>query len=97
MLWMTIALILGALALIAAMTAFWGRISGRSNSSALTVRIGDAPVSYFGLPPDDAEKLEQSARTAGRRERNRWMSDYRADSPAPGRIAGIPSTLRVRR
>jgi hypothetical protein len=63
----------------------------------VTVRGGDAPVSYFGLPPEDAEKLEQSAQAVGRQERDRWMSDYQADSPVPGRIAGIPSTLRVRR
>ena len=94
--WTMIAQILGAIGLIAAVAAVLVRQSTRSSAVAVAP-LSDAPASYFGLAPEDAAQLEQSAQAVSRRERSRWVSDYQAESPMPGRVAGIPSGLRVRR
>jgi hypothetical protein len=54
----------------------------------------------FGLAPADTALLQSAAREAMERDRAQWGRDYVpgvSDSAAPGRIAGIPRTLRVRR
>lgn len=56
--------------------------------------------SLFGLAPADAERFQDAAREQMQRDRTQWGRDYLpgvADSAPPGRIAGIPRTLRVRR
>lgn len=73
----------------------------------LRIPLGDriaadvaAVASPFGLTPSDAARLQQSARLEMQRDQALWGRDYpngASESAAPGRVAGIPRTLRVRR
>ena len=57
-------------------------------------------VSLFGLAPQDAAQFRRSARSDMAREQLQWDRDYLpsvSEGAMPGRIAGIPRTLRVKR
>lgn len=59
-----------------------------------------SPASLFGLAPQEAAQFRQSARSDMAREQLQWDRDYLpsvTDGAMPGRIAGIPRTLRVKR
>jgi len=69
---------------------------GESQGSA---SLADAPSSLFGLAPQEAAQFRQTAREQMHREQVQWARDYfssTSDGALPGRIAGIPRTLRVR-
>jgi len=72
------------------------RVSGRAAPAV----AGGSGASLFGLAPQDAAKFRQSARSDMEREQLQWDRDYLpsvSDGAMPGRIAGIPRTLRVKR
>jgi hypothetical protein len=56
-------------------------------------------TSLFGLAPGDAAQFRTSAREQMQHDQAQWGRDYvpgMSDGATPGRIAGIPRTLRVR-
>lgn len=59
-----------------------------------------SPASLFGLAPQDAARFRRSARSDMAREQLLWDRDYlpsMSEGATPGRIAGIPRSLRVKR
>lgn len=59
-----------------------------------------SPASLFGLAPQEAAQFRRAARSDMAREQLQWDRDYLpsvSDGAMPGRVAGIPRTLRVKR
>lgn len=88
-------------ALIALVVAVRRRHGGsHSVQAGKRVPAPSAGTSLFGLAPGDAAEFRNSAREQTQLDRAQWGRDYlpgMSDSATPGRIAGIPRTLRVRR
>jgi hypothetical protein len=81
---------------------FSRRRARRSRIPFVNQALAEGPVAVVlsGLTPPDAARLQQSARMEMQRDQALWSRDYQAgaaDGAGPGRIAGIPRTLRVRR
>lgn len=76
------------------------RQSLQAGSTQSVVRGPETADSLFGFAPGEAIRFQQSARAQMQREQEQWGRDYMpgvSDGVLPGRIAGIPRTLRVRR
>lgn len=92
-----------AIALAAGVFAIFRWFRGRRARISLGNRVAAEAAdtaSPFGLTPSDAARLQQSARLEMRRDQALWGRDYLtgvSESAGPGRVAGIPRTLRVRR
>jgi len=71
----------------------------RGRRTRTRVPAPSADASLFGLPPGDAAQFRTSAREQMQHDQAQWGRDYvpgMSDGATPGRIAGIPRTLRVR-
>lgn len=87
--------VLAALAIVAVGRRARGRISTSGQAAA-----ADSHTSPYGLTTEDAARLRRSARDQMRRHQAQWSRDYLSgvtDGALPGRVAGIPRSLRVRR
>jgi hypothetical protein len=102
--WTFLLVALGIVLLVAAtlhVVVRWGAFARRGVPvRAASAASSGSSASHFGLAPQDAEQFRQSARSDMEREQMQWDRDYLpgvSDGAIPGRIAGIPRTLRVKR
>ena len=71
-----------------------------SASGRAAVGAADGYGSLYGFTTEDAARFHRSARDQMHRHQAQWSRDYLpdvTDRTLPGRIAGIPRALRVRR
>lgn len=100
--WTILMVALCALGLVVAAAAVQMRRGGfsRNSSTVEPVSFSGGSARYFGLASQDAVQFERAAQEDRRREQGLWDRDYQQDATAgamPGRVAGIPRSLRVRR
>lgn len=101
MIWTVTAIVTGLVALIAAtaLTLFARR--GRSrNGGPAPMASGDPYGGFYGLSPEETARFHRSAREHMRLHHAQWSRDYlpaAGGGGLPGRVAGIPRALRVRR
>lgn len=102
---------LAILMVLAAAMAVWGAMRFRRRAVRRVVVSGPAAIPGFvgsadgvyGLSPRELEEFRATAREQTRDQRQRWQRDYlTADVDAdadglPGRLAGIPRVLRIKR
>lgn len=60
---------------------------------------GSGEVGIYGLSPRELDDFRALAREQSRNDQERWNRDYPngGDGAMPGRVAGIPRALRVKR
>lgn len=102
MLWTALAAVVGAAGIALGFILLRRRRPGArvspADSRARGIETEDS-VSLIGLMPADAARLRRSARAEMAREQAQWGRDYVpavSEAALPGRIAGLPRTLRVR-
>jgi len=75
------------------------RGAGRISRTGSRVPMPSAGMGLFGLAPGDADRFQHLAREQMRLDRAQWGRDYlpgMSDGTPPGRVSGIPRSLRVR-
>lgn len=97
-----LAIVLFAVAALHVRVRWGGPVRRGNGGSARSIPVvpDGSSASLFGLAPQDAAQFRQSARSDMAREQMQWDRDYLpsvSDDAMPGRIAGIPRTLRVKR
>jgi hypothetical protein len=87
-------------ALIAILAAVRRRqAAAHARQTGTRVQAPSTGTSLLGLAPGDAAEFRASAQKQMQHDRAQWGRDYvpgMSDGATPGRIAGIPRTLRVR-
>jgi hypothetical protein len=101
MLWTIMGLAAGLVVLAAAAVLIRRRAGTRIRLfGRIAARAAGSHGSPYGFTSEDAARFHRSARDQMRRHQAQWSRDYlpgRTDGSLPGRIAGIPRALRVRR
>jgi hypothetical protein len=100
MIWTMTAIAAGLVVLAAvAMLALAGRRGRNRNGGSGSVATAGGPHGgFYGLSPEEAARFHQSVREHTQLHHVQWSRDYLPGAGTlPGRVAGIPRALRVRR
>ena len=76
------------------------RARSRNGGSGLIAAAGDPTGGFYGFSAEETARFHQSAREHARLHHAQWSRDYLpgvGGGTLPGRVAGIPRALRVRR
>lgn len=98
MTWVMLALSLGIVAGFLVLAILWRRRARRvriASHAAGAVREVEGPSGVYGLDTADLAALRHAARP----RRGGWSQDYSTEpnNGMPGRVGGIPRSLRVKR
>jgi hypothetical protein len=101
MFWTIMAIAAGLVALAVAAVIIRRRAGTRIRvSGRVAARAADSHACPYGFTTEVSARFHRSARDQMRRYQAQWSRDYvpgATDGTLPGRIAGIPRALRVRR